>query len=209
MKYSSLQRDLFQLQRDLQHRIVAVAGLRQHRVTHLLHDLGARIVVLVDAMAEAHQADFAVLVLHLLDEVRNLVDRADLGQHRQRRLVGAAMGRSPQAGDAGGDAGERIGAGGAGDPHRRGRGVLLVVGMQDEDLVERVGQHRIDLVFLAGHREAHVAGSSRQSSSEFFGYTKGWPMVYLNAIAASVGIFAIIRIEAIMRCVGSLMSVES
>src|SRR6202035_5462238 len=45
--------------------------------------------------------------------------------------------------------------------------------------------------------------------SEFFGYTKGWPMVYLKAIAASVGIFAIIRIEAIMRCCGSLMSVES
>ena len=34
-------------------------------------------------------------------------------------------------------------------------------------------------------------------------------MVYLNAIAASVGILAIMRIEAIMRCCGSLMSVES
>ena len=38
---------------------------------------------------------------------------------------------------------------------------------------------------------------------------KGWPTVYLKAIAASVGIFAIMRIEAIMRCFGSLMSVES
>ena len=66
------------------------------------------------------------------------------------------MRRAPQAGDAGGDAGERVGAGGAGDTHRRGRGVLLVVGMQDEDLVERVRQHRIDLVVLARHREAHV-----------------------------------------------------
>src|SRR6201987_116080 len=31
--------------------------------------------------------------------------------------------------------------------------------------------------------------------SEFFGYTNGWPMVYLNAIAASVGIFAIMRLQ--------------
>ena len=37
----------------------------------------------------------------------------------------------------------------------------------------------------------------------------GWPIVYLNAMAASVGIFAIIRIDATMRCVGSEMSVES
>ena len=47
------------------------------------------------------------------------------------------------------------------------------------------------------------------NESEFFGYMKGWPMVYLKAIAASVGTFAIMRIDAIMRCCGSLMSVES
>ena len=92
----------------------------------------------------------------LRDEFRDLVDRADVGEHRQRGFVGAAMRRAPQAGDAGGDTGERVGAGGAGDTHRRGRGVLLVVGVQDEDLVERVSQHRIDLVVLARHREAHV-----------------------------------------------------
>ena len=31
-----------------------------------------------------------------------------------------------------------------------------MVGVQDEDLVERVGEHRVDLVVLARHREAHV-----------------------------------------------------
>ena len=31
-----------------------------------------------------------------------------------------------------------------------------MVGVQDEDLVERVGKHRVDLVFLARHCEAHV-----------------------------------------------------
>ena len=66
------------------------------------------------------------------------------------------MRRAPQAGDAGGDAGEGIGARRAGQPHRRGRGVLLVIGMQDEDGVQRLGQHRIDLVLLRRHREAHA-----------------------------------------------------
>ena len=85
----------------------------------------------------------------------NAVDGADLLQHLQRRFVGAAMRRAPQAGDAGRDAGKRIGAGRAGQAHGRGRGVLLVVGMQDEDRVQRLGQHRIDLVFLAG-TEKHM-----------------------------------------------------
>ena len=65
------------------------------------------------------------------------------------------MGRTPQAGDAGGDTGERVGARRTGDPHRRGRGVLLVVGVQREDLVERARQHRVDDVFLARRRKAH------------------------------------------------------
>ena len=34
-------------------------------------------------------------------------------------------------------------------------------------------------------------------------------MVYLKAIAARVGIFATILMEAMLRCFGSLMSVES
>ena len=82
--------------------------------------------------------------------------RADLLQHLERRLVGAAMRRAPQAGDAGRDAGERIGARRTGEPHGRGRRVLLVIGMQDEDRVQRLGEHRIDLVLLARHREAHA-----------------------------------------------------
>ena len=41
------------------------------------------------------------------------------------------------------------------ETHRVGRCVLLVVGVQDEDLVERAREHRIDLVLLARHRKAH------------------------------------------------------
>jgi hypothetical protein len=121
----------------------------------LLHRLGARIVVLVDAMAEAHQAEGIVLVLGALDESgmrstvpisSSILSAASLappcaGPHRQ--AMPAAMqanGLAPTSRRA----------------HRRGRGVLLVIGMQDEDRVQRLRQHRIDLVFLARHREAHA-----------------------------------------------------
>ena len=43
-----------------------------------------------------------------------------------------------------------------GEAHGGRAGVLLVVGMQDEQQVERFGGHRIDVVLLAGHREEHV-----------------------------------------------------
>ncbi len=66
------------------------------------------------------------------------------------------MRRPPQRGDARRDAGEGIGARGAGKAHGRGRRVLLVVGVQDEDAVERPRQHRIDLIVLARHGEAHA-----------------------------------------------------
>ncbi|KPM74604.1 hypothetical protein AOG27_20965, partial [Pseudoalteromonas lipolytica] len=57
---------------------------------------------------------------------------------------------------AGTDAGERIGAGGARQAHRGGGGVLLVVGMQHEDAVHRLGVDRVDLVLLARRAEHHV-----------------------------------------------------
>src|SRR5262245_6773387 len=40
--------------------------------------------------------------------------------------------------------------------HRRGRRILLMIGMEDEDPVERPGKNRIYFIFLARHREAHV-----------------------------------------------------
>ena len=50
----------------------------------------------------------------------------------------------------------RIRAGGADQAHGRGAGVLLVVGVQDEQQIERLGRDRIDRVRLARHLEHHV-----------------------------------------------------
>ena len=60
-----LERDLLERHRELEQRIVAEAELAQHFVARLAHQLRARVVVLVDAVAEAHQLDARVLVLDL------------------------------------------------------------------------------------------------------------------------------------------------
>src|SRR6516162_7124984 len=99
-------------------------------MTGLLHDLGARIVVLVDPVPKAHEPEGIVLVLGALDELGDAPDRPDFRKHLERGFVGAAVGGPPQAGAACGDTGEWICAGGTRQPHRRGRGVLLVVGVQ-------------------------------------------------------------------------------
>ncbi len=151
-----LQRDLLQRHRQLENPVVVKAQLFQHFVAGLAHELRARIVVLVHAMPEAHQLDPGILVLRPLDELADLGDVADLLQHLQRRLVGAAVRGTPQAGDARGDAGKRIGARRTREAHGRGGGVLLVVRVQDENPVERAHQHRVDLVFFGGHREHHA-----------------------------------------------------
>src|SRR5579859_2896557 len=64
-----LQRDALELDRQLEQAVVVQAELLQHLVASLAHELRARIVVLVDAVAEAHQAHMRALVLHLLDEL--------------------------------------------------------------------------------------------------------------------------------------------
>ena len=66
------------------------------------------------------------------------------------------MARAPQRGDAGGDAGERVGARGAGEADGRGRGVLLMVGMEHQDAVHRLLDDRVDLVLLGRDREHHL-----------------------------------------------------
>src|ERR1700722_16636033 len=116
-----VERNALELNRDVKQRIVLDSELVENLMRGALHDLGARIIVLVNAMAEAHQAKRIVLVLRLGDVFGNVLDPPNLAQHLERSLVGAPVGWTPKAGNAGGDAGERIGAGGSGEAHGRGR----------------------------------------------------------------------------------------
>jgi hypothetical protein len=78
MKYWVRQRDALELHRDVEQRIVLDAEFAEHFMAGLLHDLGARIVVLVDAVTEAHQTERIVLVLGAGDVFGNTIDGADL-----------------------------------------------------------------------------------------------------------------------------------
>src|ERR1035438_853324 len=81
------QRDAFQLQSDFQ------PGVASRNFEDLvggpLDDLRSRIVIFVDAMAEAHQLPFSFF--DLLDVAGNVVFGTDLVQHVQYFFVGAAM----------------------------------------------------------------------------------------------------------------------
>ena len=71
-------------------------------------------------------------------------------------FVRAAVRRAPQRRNARGNRRVGIRARAAGEAHGGGAGVLLVIGMQHEQQVERLRRHRIELVRLARHGEEHV-----------------------------------------------------
>ncbi|MPM66872.1 hypothetical protein SDC9_113784 [bioreactor metagenome] len=118
-----------------------------------LDDPGARVVVLVDPVAEPHQPGAAGL--HPPDELRNVGHVADLAQHPQHRLVGAAVQRAEQRPDAGRHAGVGAVAGGGHGAHGGRRTVLLVVGVQDEQHLQGMDQPRVGAVVTLAHHEQH------------------------------------------------------
>ena len=120
-----------------------------------LDDLGPRVVALVDAVPEALEALPARPRLDRRDEVRHVLDAADVGQHADDRLVGAAVARSVQRRRRGRRGRVGIGVRGADDSHGRGRAVLLVVGVEDEQEVEGPGQHGVGLEPRLGDLPEH------------------------------------------------------
>ena len=154
-KVGVVQRDMLQLHRHFQ-QVILHAQLVQHFMAGLTHHGGARVVVLVNAVTKAHQAERVVFIFRAAHKFRNMLNGADLFQHTQSRFVRAAVRRSPQRGDARGDTGERVGAGRACGAHGRRRGVLLMVGVQDKNTVHGAFQHRVHLVLFARGGEHHM-----------------------------------------------------
>ena len=159
MKYSSCEGDLLELEGDVEQRVLA--GDLEHLVGGALDDRRPRVVVLVDAVAEALQPGLARL--HLGDERLDVVVAADLLEHLDDRLVGPAVAGAVEGRGrrCGGDVG--VGVGAADDPHGGGRAVLLVVGVEDEQHVEGPGQHRVGLVAGLGdlpHHRLEVLGEA-------------------------------------------------
>ena len=107
-------------------------------------------------MAEAHEAERVLLVLRAGNELGDAVGRADLLEHFKAGLVRAPVGGPPETGNAGGDAGKGICAGGRCKPDGGGRRILFVVRMEREDAIHGAGHDRVHMVFLGRNRKAHV-----------------------------------------------------
>ncbi len=121
-----------------------------------LDDRGSGVVVLVDPVAEAHEADLRRLVLDLHHEVVGvLAALLERGEHLEHGLVGAAVEGTEEGVDARRHRREEVGLRGADEPHGGGRAVLLVVGVQDEEEVERLDHGRVELEVGRGHAERH------------------------------------------------------
>ena len=119
----------------------------------LLDDPRPRVVVLVDPVAEAHQ--FLLALLHPLEEVGDVLRRLDPPQHPQHRLVGAAVQRPVERRHPGRHRRVGVDVRGADPAHRVGRAVLFVVGVEDEEDVEDLGQRLLRDVPVFGLLEHH------------------------------------------------------
>jgi hypothetical protein len=101
-----VQRDALEFERDVEKRVVLDADLAQHLVAGLLHDLGARVAILVDPVAEAHQPEAVVLVLGAADVFRDAracrSRRACSAPPRWRRRAPAPQAAQPAAMQANG-----------------------------------------------------------------------------------------------------------
>ena len=147
---------LFELHCDVEQFVVA-AELGEDGVRGFADQRSARIVVAVDAVPEAHELHAVFLVLDLADELGcGAAAGLDLVEHLEHCLVGAAVQRAPQCVDAGRDGGEQVGVRRADHAHGRRGAVLLVVGVQDQQHVECLGDLGITLVRLGGEAERHT-----------------------------------------------------
>ena len=151
-----LEGGFFELDGDIQERVVYVFAL-EHLVHKLLEHLGARVIALVHAVAKARKAERVVLVFslvhHLLDGHAALLDAQQRFEHG---LVCTAVERAPEGADAGTDTCVKVRLRTAHHTHRRRGAVLLVVGMHNQERVERLFHNRIRVVRARLTAEHHV-----------------------------------------------------
>src|SRR5262245_4732388 len=88
-----MQCDPLEFKCHVEQRIVLDSDFAQHFVAGLLHDLGARVVMLVDPVAEAHQAEAIVLSL-----ARRMYSGMRSGLPISRSMFSAASLAPPWAG---------------------------------------------------------------------------------------------------------------
>ena len=141
-----LERDAFALQCDFEEWIFAHEI--EDFVSDALDNAGAGIVILVNAMAEAHEFNFAGF--DALDEVGDFADGTNFMEHADDFFVGAAMKRTVESGDGGGSGGIRIDVRAANAADDVSGTVLFVISVKDEENVERAFERRIRTITRFG-----------------------------------------------------------
>src|SRR5205807_9589708 len=106
------------------------------------------IVILVNAVAEAHELRFAGF--DALDEVRDFVHGTNFVKHADDFFVGPAMKRTVESGDGGRSGGIRIDVRAANAADDVSGTVLLVVSVKDEENVERALERGIRTITRFG-----------------------------------------------------------
>ncbi len=89
------ERDFLQLHGQIEQRI-GDTEIIQHVMAGLTNDFCARIEILVNTMAKAHQSEWIILVFGFVDVLADMFDAADLAEHGQYSFIGATMRRPPQ-----------------------------------------------------------------------------------------------------------------
>ena len=151
------ERDPLELQRDVQQRVAP--GDLEHLVGHLLDEGRPRVIIPVHPVAEPDQAQLARLDPG--DVVGHAGDGPDLPQHLEHLLVRPAVQRAVQRRGRRGRRGIRVAPGAGHAPHRARGTVLLMVGVQDEQHVQGVLEHRVRVVLELGHLPHHVEEVAR------------------------------------------------
>ena len=121
----------------------------------LAEDAGARIVVLVHSVTETHEATLALL--GRLDRFVSVVaGSADLLKHFDDCGIGPAMERTPEGADPGGNAGKKIRSAGRDHADGGGAAILFVVGVEQQNEIQRVGHFRLRVVVPVRLGKHHV-----------------------------------------------------
>ena len=128
----------------------------QQFVAGAFDDRGPRIVVFVDAVAEAHQAEAGIFSLGQIDVFLHVAAiGADVLEHFDAGLICPAVQRAPQGANAGRNRGEQVGVARADHAHRAGAAVLLVIGVHDQEQIQRFDEYRGRPVYVS-HGTANI-----------------------------------------------------
>ena len=143
--------DTLELHGNINHGLTADDG--ENIIGKLTDKSGTRVKVLVDAVTEAHEDLLAVL--NILDELRDVLDIANLIEHAKDSLVGTTVAGAIESGDSASKRGVDIGLRRGHVADSRSRAVELVLSVQDEKNFDTLDDLGVRAEVRVGRRSIH------------------------------------------------------